>query len=252
MNYDSQRLLTLGNGGSRVLCLHGLGSCAKVFQDCIPQNLLSKYTFICPNLPGHGLQHEVMAQYSIESMCTWLESQIQTHTPHWFMGHSLGALIALLTHWKKPCFKKGLILDLFPSARHPRALRKLAIHFQLHHEAALRHFYGFSHHDREGLLSRILADAKECDPRVFSEIFASLANLAESITEPILQNIPLTVIHQPGHSIDSEDRVNRILLNTSDLSMIPMTASGHFVMLTDLPAFQRILTDCLLSSRFLL
>lgn len=244
--------LILGHGPRRVLCLHGLGSNNRVFEDSLPQSLWDRFCFICPDTPGHGNAAFLKEPYSTPILCDWLlKLQKQWNAPY-FIGHSLGALLALLLQAQNPVFQAGIVLDFFPSARHPRALKTLAEHFRMHHESALKHFYGFSHHDRFGLLSRILADARHCDPRVFPEIFSSLAELAQTAEEPISLSLPLFVIHQPGHVIDPKDRVNRIFLNSTQVTMVETSTTGHFVMLTDVLAFQQILTDCLLSESFLL
>ncbi len=243
----------LGNGAKTCLCVHGLGSNSSVFSDCIPEVLFAEWTFYCIDLPGHGNgPHFDASKYSIPKLLDWLQNSLPLPDFDAFMGHSLGGLLCMLMQNDCNIFKQGVILDLFPSARHPRGLRLLAKHFHEHFEAQLKHFYGFSHSKHPHVLNRILKDARQCDPKVFYEVLNSLGDLAEKALEPIILSIPLTVIHQPNLSIDMDDKINRTFLLSPRVKFKQVKETGHFVMLTQIEEFQTLLTESLGSIGFLL
>ncbi|MBW7877583.1 MAG: alpha/beta fold hydrolase [Candidatus Cloacimonetes bacterium] len=245
--------LRLGTGPKSCLCVHGLGSNSSVFLDSIPEVLFGEWTFYCIDLPGHGKKPQYDGpDYSIPNLLKWLQSTLPL--PHFdaFMGHSLGGLLCMLMQLSTPQFSRGIILDLFPSARHPKGLKLLAQHFKKHFEAQLKHFYSFSHSQHPKVLQRILEDAQKTEPSVFYDVLDSLADMAENHNRPMIFSIPLTVIHQPGLNIDTNDKINRTFLLSPDVTFLQVSQSGHFVMLTQIQEFQEILTESLGSIGYLL
>lgn len=86
----------LGGEGPVVLLLHGTGSASFTWGDILPR-LLSRFTVVAPDLPGHGLTGADSVSLTLDGMARACATLIRTLglSPAMLVAHSAGVAVAL-------------------------------------------------------------------------------------------------------------------------------------------------------------
>jgi pimeloyl-ACP methyl ester carboxylesterase len=97
--------------GSPLVLVHGLGGCAANWVDVAPQ-LARKRRVLVPELPGHGRSEPLAAVPNLAVFADrlGLVAEHEAMLPAAFVGHSLGAVVALRLALRRPEAVSALVL----------------------------------------------------------------------------------------------------------------------------------------------
>lgn len=104
-----------------IVFLHGTGSNARMWRNQVEFLSRHGHTCVTIDLRGHGFSHEPYEPTSLETHLTDVSQTLQNNdiVPAYFVGHSLGAIIALFLAQRKPELVKGVFAAALPGRIYP-------------------------------------------------------------------------------------------------------------------------------------
>lgn len=253
---DIQLALWKGEGRA-ILCVHGLTANCRCW-DTMAVSLSPRYKLIALDLRGRGLSGKPPGGYLIEQHCRDIEAVIENfgiERPV-LMGHSLGALIALVFTALRPELTAGLVLMdgagclseeqlervlagikpaldrlgfVFPSFDHYTARLKQAPFLNPWSEALERYFRYEIEEVPDGVRSRVRPEHIQEEIENLKEVIA--ADYYPQIRCPVLILRATEDTLTPGDRVLPESAVQRMLEEIPDARCVPIDGTNHYTIL---------------------
>lgn len=253
---DIQLALWKGEGRA-ILCVHGLTANCRCW-DTMAVSLSPRYKLIALDLRGRGLSGKPPGGYLIEQHCRDIEAVIENfgiERPV-LMGHSLGALIALVFTALRPELTAGLVLMdgagclseeqlervlagikpaldrlgfVFPSFDHYTARLKQAPFLNPWSEALERYFRYEIEEVPDGVRSRVRPEHIQEEIENLKKVIA--ADYYPQIRCPVLILRATEDTLTPGDRVLPESAVQRMLEEIPDARCVPIDGTNHYTIL---------------------
>lgn len=253
---DIQLALWKGEGRA-ILCVHGLTANCRCW-DTMAVSLSPRYKLIALDLRGRGLSGKPPGGYLVEQHCRDIQAVIENfgiERPV-LMGHSLGALIALVFTALRPELTAGLVLMdgagclseeqlervlagikpaldrlgfVFPSFDHYTARLKQAPFLNPWSEALERYFRYEIEEVPDGVRSRVRPEHIQEEIENLKKVIA--ADYYPQIRCPVLILRATEDTLTPGDRVLPESAVQRMLEEIPDARCVPIDGTNHYTIL---------------------
>lgn len=243
--------------GRTIFCVHGLTANCRCW-DTLAASLSPRFELVAPDLRGRGLSEKPPGGYCVEQHCRDLEAVIgnlDIERPV-LMGHSLGALIALVFTALRPQLAAGLVLidgagcltqaqleavltgikpaldrlgAVFPSFDDYTARLKQAPFLQPWADALENYFRYEIEAVAGGVRSRVQPEAIRQEIENLKKIDA--ANYYPSVQCPVLILHATEGTSSPDDRVLPENAVQRMLKEIPDARCVPVDGTNHYSIL---------------------
>lgn len=232
-----------------IVFLHGITGSRRYFRARVA-SLASKYRLILPDLPGFGLSPKPHVEYTPkffrDSVRSFMETEGLTGRPVTFIGHSLGAIVAVeyAAEWPEDVDRLVLVnLPRYSSPEEAHLLfyagspnyRKLLGEHSISENLAQLRRTGFDLFFRYALRFplAVYADCRKFTLRsLTSTLMSSLINYSVDSALDRLRPGPVLLIHGVRDTVAPIDNVRPILERHPFMRMEGIESSGHHVILT--------------------
>lgn len=177
----------MSNGSSKVLILHGWGSCAKNWNQVKKILEISGYKVFLPDLPGFGQNPEPKNVWSIDNYVSWLEDYCEKEnlSQIFVLGHSFGGAIAIKFTLKNTEKVKGLFL-IAPALVRVKTFKKKIL------KKIAKIFYFLPKKIKKIIYQRIIKSDYPLEPGIMRETYLKI--IKEDLSEVLHKIKTQTII----------------------------------------------------------